>query len=99
MNKSILRYLVIVLIAVAVGTVVYHLNQPTGTTALGSGITSVGHFSESIGSDHDVREGGSSLIGGLSGVTKNLLLVAIVTAIVVLMRKLFAWRARPFRAR
>ena len=99
MNKTILRYLVVALTAVALGLLIYHINQPAGTAAFGSGVNGVSQFSEGLGSEHDIREGGASLISGLFGVTGNLLLVAIITTVVVSARKLFARQPQQIRVR
>jgi hypothetical protein len=102
MNKTILRYLVIALIAIALGVIIYHLNQPTGIASFGPGVNEAGGFSGGFGGGHDFGEAGSSLIGGLSGVAKNLLQVGIVTAAVVLVRKMlsmFRRQQQPDRAR
>jgi Na+/H+-dicarboxylate symporter len=87
MLKTTLRFLVVTLIAVALGFLIYHLNQPSGTSSFGS-------FSREIGGEDGLREGGS-----LFGLVGNLLLVAVVTAIVVPLQKAFATHRAPARAR
>jgi len=83
MLKTIFRFLVITLIAIALGFGIYYLLQPSNATSFGSG------FRE-FGGEHGFREGGFNLLGGLFGVTGNLLLVAFITVIVVSIQKLFS---------
>ena len=99
MSKTILRFLVIALIAVALGSLIYHISQPAGTTALRSGINNLGGLSRDLGEEHGFGERGFSLMGGLFGITGNLFLVAIVTVIVVSLQKLFAHRGEPVGTR
>jgi hypothetical protein len=99
MNKIILRYLIIVLIAVAVGALIYHLNQPNGAISLASSMNSVGSFSGDLGGRHDFGEGSFGLASGLFGIGGNLFQVAIITFLVVSVRKLFVQRPQPVRAR
>ena len=89
MLKTILRFLAITLIAVVLGLLVYHLYQPAGTASFGPGVNNFSNFSRDIGGEHGFREGGFNLTRGLFGITGNLLVVAIVTVIVVSMRKMF----------
>jgi hypothetical protein len=99
MLKISLRFLVITLIAVALGFLIYHLNQPAGTASLRSGLNNFGHVSRDFGGEGGFREGGFSLVGGLFGITGNLLLVALVTFIVVSMQKTFVRKAVLVRTR
>ena len=92
MSKTILRFLIIALIAVALGALIYHLNQPAATTSLGSNIQG---FGQDLGGEHGLREGGSESIGGLAG---NLMLVTVVTLAVVAVRGLLGRLLKPVRA-
>ena len=92
MSKTVLRFLIIALIAVALGALIYHLNQPAGTTSLGSNIQG---FGQDFGGEHG-GEGGSGSIGGLAG---NLMLVAAVTLAVAAVQKLIGRVLKPVRAR
>ena len=92
MFKNILRFLVITLIAIALGFGIYHLLQPSGVATFRSGI---GDFSGEGG----FREGGFNLTRGLFGVTGNLMLVAIITVIVVSIQKLFSRKPQPATTR
>ena len=91
MFKTIFRFLVITLIAVALGFGIYHLLQPSGVTTFRSGL---GDF----GGEHGFR-GGFNLIGGLFGITGNLILVAVITTIVVSIQKLFSSKPEPVTTR
>ncbi len=95
MLKITLRFLVVTLIAVALGLLIYHLNQPVGTASFGTGINNFGNFSRDFGGEHGFGEGGFSLTRGLFGITGNLLVVAMVTVIVVSMQKMFSHKAAP----
>ena len=88
MFKTIFRFLVITLIAIALGFGIYHLLQPSGVATFRSGI---GDF----GGEGGFREGGFNLTRGLFGVTGNLMLVAIITVIVVSIQKLFSRKSVP----
>ena len=88
MFKTIFRFLVITLIAVALGFGIYHLLQPSGAGTIRSGF---GDF----GREGSFHEGGFNLARGLAGITGNLMLVAIVTVIVVSIQKLFALSRLP----
>ncbi len=94
MLKTIVRFLVVSLIAVGLGLLIYHLNQPAGTS-IGSGF---GGFRE-FGGEGGFREGGFSLTRGLFGITGNLMTVAVVTLVVVSMRKALAYKGEPVRTR
>ena len=89
MFKNIFRFLIITLIAIALGFGIYYLLQPSGAATFGSGFGGEGGF----------REGGFNLTRGLFGVTGNLMLVAIITVIVVSIQKLFSRRPQPVTAR
>ena len=69
MFKTILRFLVITFIAVALGLLIYHLNQPSGSASFGSGIRNFGNFSRDFGGEGGFHEGGVSLSRGLFGIT------------------------------
>ncbi len=99
MFKTILRFLIVTLIAVALGAMIYHLNQPARSASFGSGIRNIGNFSRDFGGEGGFHEGGFSLSRGLFGIKGNLLLVAIVTVIVVSMQKTFARKPEPARTR
>ena len=92
MFKNILRFLIITLIAFALGFGIYHLLQPSGIATFRSGI---GDF----GGEGGFREGGFNLTRGLFGVTGNLMLVAIITVIVVSIQKLFPRKPEPVTIR
>ncbi len=85
MLKTIVRFLVILLVAVALGVGIYYLIQPSGTASLNN----FGGFRD-FGGERGFREGGFSLIGGLAGIMGNLILVAIITFIIVAVQKLFS---------
>ena len=92
MFKTIFRFLVITLIAIALGFGIYYLLQPSGVATFRSGI---GDF----GGERGFREGGFNLTRGLFGVTGNLMLVAIITVIVVSIQKLFSRKPEPITPR
>lgn len=92
MLKTTLRFLVVTLVAVALGFLIYYINQPA---AGASGLSTFGSFSRELGGDGGFRESGFSLARGLSGITGDLILVAITTAIVVIIRKAFAPQHEP----
>ena len=85
MLKTIFRFLVITLIAVALGIGIYYLLQPSSAATVGSGF-------RDFGGEGGFREGGFNLTRGLFGVTGNLMLMAIITVIVVSVQKLFSQR-------
>ncbi len=87
MFKNIFRFLVVTLIAIALGFGIYYLFQPSSAAALGSG------FHE-FGGERGLR-GGFNLIGGLFGITGNLMLVTIITVMVVSIQKLFSQKPVP----
>ncbi len=82
MFKTIFRFLVITLIAVALGFGIYYLLQPSSAATFNSGF-------RDFGGEGGFHEGGSNLARGLSGIGGNLVLVAIVTVIVVSVQKVF----------
>ena len=92
MFKTILRFLIITLIALALGIGIYYLVQPSGAATLRSGF---GGLSRDLGGERGFREGGFNLIGGLFGIAGNLMLVAIITVIVVSMQKMFSRKPVP----
>ncbi len=92
MFKNILRFLIITLIAIALGFGIYYLLQSSGASAFRSGINN-------FGGEGGFREGGFNLTRGLFGVTGNLMLVAIITVIVVSIQKLFSRRREPITTR
>ncbi len=94
MLKTTLRFLVVALVAVALGFVIYHFSQPAGTASLGSGISSFGRISGDFGGEGGFREGGFNLTRGLFGITGNLILIAVVTLVVVSIQKAFAKQPR-----
>ncbi len=96
MLKNTVRFLVVALAAVALGLLIYHLNQPAGTA---SSLSSLGRFGGDFGGEGGFREGGFSLARGLFGITGNLILIAVVTIIVVSMRKAFAYQPGPAKTR
>ena len=95
MFKTIFRFLVVTVIAVALGIGVYTLVQPSGAETLRSGINNFGGLSRDFGGEGGFREGGFNLTRGLFGVTGNLMLVAIITVIVVSIQKLFSRKSVP----
>ena len=90
MLKSILHFLLILLIAIALGVGFYYLVQPASQVSFRSGINNFGNVSRDFGGEHGFREGGLGLVSGLFGVTGNLLLIAIISFIVVSMQKIFS---------
>jgi hypothetical protein len=99
MLKSILRFILILLIAVALGVGFYHLVQPAGQASIRSGIGNFRNVSEGFGGEHDFREGGFSLIGGLFGITGNLMLIAMVTFVVFSIQKIFSGKPETITTR
>lgn len=99
MLKSILRFILILLIAVALGIGFYHLIQPAGQASLSSGFGNFRNVPGDFGGEHDFREGGFSLIGGLFGITGNLMLIAMVTFIVISIQKIFSGKPGTISAR
>ncbi len=91
MFKTILRFLIVTLIAVALGFGIYYLLQPSGTTSQFGNLRDFG--------ERGFREGGFNLIGGLFGITGNLMLVALITVIVVSMQKIFSQKPEPVTTR
>ncbi len=96
MLKTILRFLAVTLVAVALGFLIYYINQPA---AGASGLSSFGDFSRELGGEGGFREGSFSLARGLFGIGGDLLLVAIITAVVVLIQKAFTPQHEPARIR
>jgi hypothetical protein len=96
MFKSILLFLLILAVAIAVGFGIFHLIQPSGGIAFRS--SGIGFTFRDFGGDRGF-DGGFSLIGGLFGITGNLILVAIVTFIVVSVRNIFARQPEPVTTR
>lgn len=88
MFKTIMRFLVITLIAVALSIGIYRLIQPAGPIPFRSSF-------ENFGGERGFREGGFGLISGLFGITGNLILVAVVTIIVVSMQKVLNHKPEP----
>ena len=99
MLKSIMRFLLILLIAIALGVGFYYLIQPAGQASLRSGIGNFGNVSGDFGGEHGFREGGFSLTGGLFGITGNLMLVAMVTFIVISIQKIFSGKPKTITTR
>ena len=96
MFKSILLFLLILAVAVAVGVGIFHLIQPSGGITLNSG--GLNFTSRDFGGDGGFR-GGFNLVGGLFGITGNLILVAIVTFMVVSVRNIFSRQPEPVKAK
>ncbi len=88
MFKIILRFLIVTAVAIALGLLIYHLNQPAASASFGAGSFGGGGFE----GGREFGERGFSLARGLSGVVGNLFLVAVVTVIVSLLRKAFGYR-------
>ena len=99
MLKSIVRFLLILLIAIALGAGFYHLVQPAGQATLRSGIGNIGSVSGDFGGEHDFHEGGFNLAGGLFGITGNLMLIALVTFIVYSIQKIFSKKPEAITTR
>ncbi len=99
MLKIVLRFLIITVVAIALGFFVYHLNQPAGAASLRAGMNSFGDLSRGFGGERDFREGGFSLMGGLFGIGGNLFLVAVVTFVVVSMQRTFGRKRVPAAVR
>jgi hypothetical protein len=98
MFKTILRFLVVASLAVALGFLIYHFAQPAGAS-FGSGTKDLGHVSRGLAGEAGFREGGFSLTRGVFGVAGNLFLVATVIFVVVSVQKVFSHKAEPARAR
>jgi hypothetical protein len=99
MLKIVVRCLIIACIAVALGLLIYHLNQPAGTASVGSAVDAIGRFSHDLGGEGGFRESGSGLSRGLFGTTQNLVLIAVVTFIVASIQKGIARQPKPVRTR
>ncbi len=95
MFKTTLRFIVIAVIALALGMLIYHLNQLAATTSVGT--DAIG-FGRDFG-ERSFEEGGFSLSRGVFGVAGDLILVAIVTVVVVSLRKALAYQPEPARLR
>ena len=92
MFKTIFRFLVITLIAIALGFgITICFNRPVSTI--------FGDRNQHFGGEGGFREGGFNLTRGLFGVTGNLMLVAIITVIVVSIQKLFSRKPQPATTR
>ncbi len=89
MLKTILRFLAVTLVAVALGFLIYYLTQS------GASASAVGSFSRELGGEGGFREGSFSLARGIFGIGGNLLLVAIITSVVALIQKAFAPQREP----
>ncbi len=92
MFKSILLFFLILAVAIAVGVGIFHLIQPSGGIAFRS--SGLNFTSGDFGGDGGFR-GGFNLIGGLFGITGNLILVAIITFMVVSVRNIFSRQPEP----
>ncbi len=79
----------------ALGLLIYHLNQPATGTVCSSGIGGL----RDLGGEGGFREGGFSLARGLFGIAGDMVLVAIVTVIVVAAQKALAYKHEPVRTR
>ncbi len=66
MLKMMLRFLIVALAAVALGALVYHLNQPAASASFGSA-GSLGSISRDFG-EHGFREGSFNVSRGRFGV-------------------------------
>ncbi len=95
MLKTVSRFIVVAVIALALGLLIYYLNQPTGAASL---TTKFGGFARELG-EGGFREGGFSLGRGMFGIIGDLILVAIVTVVVVSLQKAFAYKSEPARLR
>ena len=89
MFKSILLFFLILAVAIAVGVGIFHLIQPSG---------GLNFASRDFGGDGGFR-GGFNLIGGLFGITGNLILVAIITFMVVSVRNIFSRQPEPVKVK
>ena len=92
MFKTIFRFLVIALIAIALGLGVYYLLQPYSAATFGSGF-------RDFGGERGFRESGFNILGGLFGVAGNLMLVAFITVSVVSIQRLFSRKPQPATTR
>jgi hypothetical protein len=99
MLKSIARFLLILLIALALGVGFYYLVQPAGQTSLPSGIGNLRNVSGDIGGEHGFGEGGFGLTRGLFGITGNLISIALVTFIVYSIQKIFSKKPEAITTR
>lgn len=90
MLKSMMRFLLILLIAIALGAGFYYLVQPAGQASLQSGIGNLRNVSGDFGGEHGFSEGGFGLTRGLFGITGNLILIAVVTVFVAAFQKIFS---------
>ncbi len=97
MLKIILRFLIVAVIAVGLGMLIYHLNQPAASASFGSA-GGFGTFSREFG-ERGFGEGSFSLSRGMFGIVGNLILVAIVTVVVVSLQKALSYRSEPARSR
>jgi len=91
MKKILFRYIVIALAAIALGALIYCLNQPANAASLGTSIDVAGRVHEGLGGEHSL-DGGSGLLSGMFGLLENLLIVGMTTVAIVSLRKLFACR-------
>lgn len=94
MLKNTARFILILLLAVALGLLIYHLLQPAGTTSLPAGTEVFAGAARGFEGDHGSREGSGGLAQGIAGVGGNLLLIGAVTAIIVSAQRLFRSQAR-----
>jgi len=94
-----MRFLLILLIAIALGVGFYYLVQPAGQVSFRSGIGNLVNVSRDFGGEHGFREGGFSLTRGLFGITGNLMLIAVVTFIVISTRKIFSGKPATITTR
>jgi hypothetical protein len=99
MLKSLMRFLLILLIAIALGAGFYYLVQPAGQASLQSGIGNLRNISGDFGGERGFGEGGFSLTGGLFGITGNLILIALVTLIVHSTQKIFSRKPEAITTR
>jgi uncharacterized membrane protein len=90
MFKSILLFLLILAVSIAIGVGIFHLIQPSGQIFLRSGSNNFVDF----GGRHEGR-GGFNVTGGLFGMTGNLIVVAVITFIIVSARNILSWQSEP----
>ncbi len=87
MLKTTIRFVIVALIAAALGFLIYHLNQSAATASFGQGFREFG--------ERGFGEGSFSLMRGLFGIAGNVFMIAIVTVIVVALQKAFRSTPQP----
>ena len=88
MLKSILLFFVILAVSVAIGVGIFHIIQPSGQ----AGFNNFGNAPRFGGGDFGGERsfGSFNLIGGLFGMTGNIMVVAFITFVIVSVRNIFS---------